>query len=128
MEPVRLRHRSRIMINSKLILRWSVMIFALSILLMPSVQASDEPETELGKVMEKMSGAFRRVRKQMADPSKNADSLGQVAIMKTQAEAAKKLTPAFTEDQPADKRPQFIADYKKSMDDLAAEIGKLEAA
>ncbi len=92
------------------------------------VRAADEPETELGKKMEKVGGAFRGVRRQASDASKNADSLAKVAIMKENLQAAMKLEPAKTADLPAGERKKFVADYQADMKKMLALVDKLEAA
>jgi len=114
-------------------------IFALvsALALMPVLQAQDaapkkmgpkEPQTELGDKMEKMQGAYRRLGRQIADATKNEDSLKLVAVMRENAEAALKLVPAFKAEQPADKQEKFMADYNEQMKSLIGDIGKLETA
>src|ERR1043166_10310159 len=55
--------------------RLLLMISVVALAFAPAIHAQDkdEPETELGKKMEKMSGAFRALRRQVEDSSKNAD-------------------------------------------------------
>jgi len=89
---------------------------------------ADEPETELGEHMEKMSGPFRRLRRQASDASKNANSLAQIAIIREHLEAALTLEPVMKEDIPAAKQAKFVADYKKKMREMIELIGKVEAA
>lgn len=88
----------------------------------------DEPETELGGKMDKMSGAFRALRRQAGDASKNADSLAKVAAIKENAQAALKLEPAKKADLPAAQQAKFVADYQAKMKDFIALTEKLEAA
>jgi soluble cytochrome b562 len=90
--------------------------------------ADDEPETELGGKMEKISGAFRALRRQIKDSSKNADSLARLATMRQNAEAAVKLEPAKKDEIPAGDQQKFVADYRAKMKDFIALIGKVEAA
>lgn len=95
------------------------------------VQAQDsgkEPETELGKNMEKMQGAFRRLGRLVKDASKNEDSLKQIAIIREHAEASAKLEPERKALVPADKQEKFVADYRAKMKSFLADLGKLEAA
>ncbi len=94
----------------------------------PVVRAADEPETELGGKMEKMSGAFRALRRQITDSSKNADSLAKLATIKSNAEASLKLEPAKKAEIPAADQKKFVADYKAKMKELIDLIGKVEAA
>lgn len=86
------------------------------------------PETELGKSMDRLNGAFRTLRRQITDPSKNADSLALVATIKTEAVAAKKEIPMKAADVPAAERAAFTARYQKGIDDLVAAVARLETA
>lgn len=85
-------------------------------------------ETPLGERMEKMGGAFRALRRQITDASKNADSLAKVATIRKNAEESLKFDPALAKDQPADKQKKFIADYQAEMKKFIELCGKLEAA
>lgn len=106
------------------------LLFALacSLAVSPAVRAADEPETELGGKMEKMSSAFRALRRQIADASKNADSLARVATIRQNAEAALKLEPAKKSEVPAAGQKKFVADYQAEMKKFIDMCGKLEAA
>jgi soluble cytochrome b562 len=92
-----------------------------------TVVAADQ-ETELGAKMDKMGGAFRALRRQIKDPSKNADSLAKVAAIKENAIASMKLDPAMKASIPADKQKKFVADYQAKMKEFIALTEKLEAA
>ncbi len=93
----------------------------------PAINAA-EPETELGGKMDKMSGAFRALRRQVADATKNADSLAKVATIKENAQAALKLEPAMKADKPAAEQKQFVADYQTEMKKTIALLDKVAAA
>ena len=86
------------------------LLIALSLALAAGPAARAD-ETPLGERMEKMGGAFRALRRQINDASKNADSLAKVATIRKNAEESLKFDPALAQDQPADKRQKFIADY-----------------
>jgi soluble cytochrome b562 len=87
-----------------------------------------KPETELTKRMDKMNGAFRKLRRQATDAAKNADSLEQVAILREFATESTKLEPAKAAIIPEAARPQWVADYQAKMKELLTTIDKLEAA
>ncbi len=99
-----------------------------------SVRAADHPmkhdddETELGDHMEKMSSAYKKLNREIADPSKNEDSLKFLAVIHAQAEAALKLEPAKAADIPADQRPKFVENYQKKMQAFIGDIEKVQAA
>ena len=85
-------------------------------------------ETELGNTMEKMNGAWRKLRKQAGDAASNAASLELVATIRACAEKALTFRPARVEDVPAADREKFVADFQKQIRELIAQVGKLEEA
>jgi len=85
-------------------------------------------ETELGKTMEKMNGAWRKLRKQAGDATANAASLELVATIKACGEKALAFKPAKVADVPAADQEKFVADYQQEMKEFLAQVGKLEAA
>jgi hypothetical protein len=78
--------------------------------------------------MEKMGGAFRALRRQISDASKNADSLAKLAVIRQNAEASVKLEPAMAKDVPAAKKQEFVARYQAEMKKFLDLVGKVEAA
>ncbi len=87
-----------------------------------------KPETELTKKMDKMNGAFRKLRRQAGDATKNAESLELVALLREMSAASVKLEPARLATIPEAGRKQWLADYQAKMGELQAQIDKLEAA
>lgn len=95
------------------------------------LQAADggkDPETELGKVMEKMGGTFRRLGRQIKDASKNQDSLQAVATLRDAAKASLKHEPMLKAKQPASEQAAYVERYKKKMNEMIALLDQLEAA
>lgn len=88
----------------------------------------EHKETQLESSMDKLSGAFKKLRRQVADPAKNEDSLALLTTIRAAAEESTKYEPAMTADLPADKRAAFVASYKKSMQELLVQVDALEAA
>lgn len=86
------------------------------------------PETELGRHMEKMNDAMRTLRTQVADASKNAESLKLVATIKENATAGLKLEPAKKKEVPAADQAKFVAGFKEQLQKAIDLVGKLEAA
>ena len=111
-------------------IRLSLLALACALMAAPiHVQAADkEPETELGTKMDKMGAAFRALRRQAKDSSKNADSLAKVAIIKENAVASLKLEPAKKATVPAADQKKFVADYQAKMKEFIALTDKLAAA
>ena len=89
---------------------------------------ADEPETELGGKMEKIGGAFRALRRQISDATKNENSLTRLATIRQNAEAALKLEPAMKAAKPAGEQQKFVEDYRADMKKFIELCGKLEAA
>ena len=85
-------------------------------------------ETELGSKMEKMGGAFRALRRQINDASKNEDSLAKLKTIRDMAEASIKLDPAMKADKPAGDQAKFVADYQADMKKFLAKVDATMAA
>jgi cytochrome c556 len=94
----------------------------------PATPRQEEDRTELGEHMGKIGRAFRALGREVNDPTKNEDALKQVAIIRTNAEAATKLQPAKATDVSEDQKPKFLADYGEKMKGFLADVNSLEAA
>lgn len=94
----------------------------------PAAAAEKKPETELTQKMDKMNGAFRKLRRQAGDASKTAESLELVATLREMSVASARLEPARAVTIPEAGRKKWIADYQAKMGELQAQIDKLEAA
>lgn len=87
-----------------------------------------EDTTPLGQRMEKMGKAERAIRSAVADPTKNQETLVQVAAMRAAAEEALTFEPAKKAELSADQQAKFVANYKDKMKGFIEQLGKLEAA
>ena len=87
-----------------------------------------EEMTELGEHMDRLSGAFRKLRRQAGDPAHNAASLELVGEMREAAQAAEKLIPAKAADLPEAERAKFTAAYRRQMGRLLAQLKDIAAA
>jgi hypothetical protein len=114
--------------KNRLLLLTAAFALAFSPIVQAQEKKSEEPETELGAKMEKMGGAFRALRRQIADPSKNQDSLAKIATIKQNAQAGLKLEPAKKAEIPAAQQAKFVADYQAKMKEFIALTEKVEAA
>jgi soluble cytochrome b562 len=95
----------------------------------PAAPAKEKKEdTELTKKMDKMNAAYRKLKKQAADATKNAESLQLVATMREYATAGSKLEPLKLTEIPEADRAKMLEGYKAKMKDFLAGIDKLEAA
>jgi soluble cytochrome b562 len=90
--------------------------------------AHEEKKTELGEKMSAFAKAFKALRLQVTDATKNESSLKLVATMRENAEAAAKLEPAKKVEVPAADQAKFEADYAEQMKNFIADIAKLEDA
>jgi len=111
--------------------KFLTLFLALAVLLpaLPSLRAADDKkETELETTMGKMNGAFRKLRRQVLDASKNAESLELVASMRAASVKSTELIPALAADKPEAERAAFVAGYKKQMQEFMAALAPLEAA
>jgi hypothetical protein len=100
-------------------------VFALSIA--PAVHAQDEPETELGQKMEKISSAWRVAKRQLPESSKNADTLTKLATVKENMVAATKLEPDLAKSKAAGEKAKFVADYQAKMKEEIKKIDEVIA-
>src|SRR6195952_1736117 len=87
-----------------------------------------EEDTELGKTMETLNKAWRKLRKQVTDPASNASSVELVAIVKEQSEKALTLQPDKAKDLPEADRPKYIQAYQDKMKEFTAKLDKLSDA
>lgn len=87
-----------------------------------------EPNTPLTDQMEKIGGAYRKLGNLVKDPTKNAEALAQVAIIKEAAMAGLKFEPAKKADVPAADQAKFVADFQAKMKEFLATVDKLETA
>jgi soluble cytochrome b562 len=88
----------------------------------------DEPKTPLGKKMTAMNTAFKAVGRQVEDPSKNASTLEQIAIMETNAKSSLTLEPEKKAKVPAGDQAKFVSDYQAEMKQFLVSVDKLKAA
>jgi len=86
-----------------------------------------EELTALGEQMEQMSSAFRRLRRQAAEPAFNESSLELVASMQQAAKVARALIPVKADELPEAERARFITAYQQRMDKLIAALEELGA-
>lgn len=101
----------------------------LALAVVPGLRAQDkDQDTPLELKMQKMNTAFRKLRTQVSDSTKNEDSLAQVAILKENATAALQLTPKKAADIPAADQAKFVADYQAELKKLLGTIDQLDAA
>jgi cytochrome c556 len=89
---------------------------------------ADKPETELTRQMDGINGAFRKLRRQVADAGRNAESLELVATMRRHAAASVDEVPAKAANIPEADRAKWTADFKARMREMLGTIDKLEAA
>lgn len=88
---------------------------ALAIAAGVQAQPGKEEQTELGATMDKMSKSWRKAKNQIADTTKNADTVDQLTALKQGMEASLKFEPARKADVPAAEQGKFVADYQAKM-------------
>jgi soluble cytochrome b562 len=94
----------------------------------PAVSTDTEKKTDLELRMDRISKAFRKLRKQVADPTQNASSLTLVSQMQAAVTEAADLTPEKADDVPPDQRAKFMDDYKAGIKGMQDEFAKLADA
>jgi hypothetical protein len=108
-------------------------LLALILALSPAVTRAegDKPkhdDTELGKSMDTLSKAWRKLRRQAADPAQNADSLALLVTIQAAANENLKYTPDLARDIPAEKRDKFVAGYRAKMQEMIKAFAEVETA
>jgi soluble cytochrome b562 len=88
----------------------------------------DRPDTDIEKAMDKMAGAYRKLRRQVTDPAQNAASLELVVAVKAGATEARKYTPLKADDLPEPERVAFVENFQRKMDEFLGTAGRLEDA
>jgi soluble cytochrome b562 len=91
-------------------------------------KSSAAEQTELGLRMEDINASWRRLRRQVSDPTQNAASLALIAKIREAAKGTEQMAPAKTVDIPEAKRAKFQADYAAGMEKFFGQIDALEAA
>jgi RecA/RadA recombinase len=94
----------------------------------PAGAPDEDKKTEIEMRMDKVGKAFRKLRKQVADPTQNASSIDLVATMVANLKEAAGFTPEKAADLPEDQREKFVADYKAGLKDMETTLGKLSDA
>jgi soluble cytochrome b562 len=90
--------------------------------------ADDDKKTDLEVRMDRMGKAYRKLKRQVADPTQNDASLQLVATMQAALKEAMDLTPAKTADLPADQQAKFVDDFKAGIKGMQDEVTKLSDA
>jgi hypothetical protein len=118
------------LINQTMKIRLSLLAVACALAVAPvsTTFAADKEETELSQKMDKMSGPFRALRRQIKDSAKNADSLEKLKTIKEYAQAALKLEPAQKATVPAADQAKYVAAYHAQMKEFIGLVSKVEAA
>jgi soluble cytochrome b562 len=94
----------------------------------PAGTPSEDEKTDLEVRMDHMGKAYRKLKKQVADPAQNASSLQLLATMQNAAKEALEFTPAKTADLPADQQAKFVEDFKAGLQGMQDEFTKLSDA
>ena len=89
---------------------------------------ASEEITELGEQMDRMSGAFRKLRRQAGDATMNAASIELLGVMRQAAETAQTFVPAKAADLPESERAKFTKAYRAQIDKLLAALSQTETA
>lgn len=93
---------------------------------MPALCLAQDSPLE-GK-MQILARGMRKLTQQGTDPSRQAENISLLESLRKAAEDSKQLQPRKTADIPADRREQFLADYRAQMDKLAGTFNEIEEA
>jgi soluble cytochrome b562 len=98
-----------------------------------ALHAEDKPQAEsedsdLGDAMSAMNGAFKKLRRQVADPKQNEASLALVAKLRKACVEAATILPEKIGHLPAKDQAAAKADYADKMKELIASVDDLATA
>ncbi len=103
---------------------------------MNSARAEEEPRkgvakgpkktTPLADHMIEITRAMRKIKRNLADPRKNGDSLELLDAVQKHALAAKSMTPSKAKKLPAQERGKLLKAYREGMIELLKELLDLE--
>jgi hypothetical protein len=85
-------------------------------------------ENPLHDAMEAMGKAFKALKAQVSDPTKNESSLQLVVELERHTLAAKSMTPRGATTRPTNERAKYLADYRVDMANLLRVELELEEA
>lgn len=89
---------------------------------------TDEEKTPLGLRMTAMNAALRQITAQVADPSKNASTLEQVAIFQTNATEAMTFKPEKMAQVAEGEQEKFVMDFQEGIKGLLVTVDSLKVA
>ena len=101
---------------------------AMCVLQAEDPRKQSQEETELEGKMNKMADAWRKLKRQVADGTKNADSLQLLATIRAATEESAKLIPAKAADFSGVDHAKFVADFQAKMKTLGDKFAQLEEA
>jgi soluble cytochrome b562 len=98
--------------------------------LVRTVAAADDKvkKGELHEHMEAMDGAMKKLRRSLKDAAQKDESLKQIEAFVKAAKACRDMTPSEAAKKPEADRAKYVEEYKKQMDAVIAEMGKMETA
>lgn len=105
----------------------TLVVLALTLTRTASAQ-SDEDKTPLGMRMTAMNAALRQITAQVADPSKNASTLEQVAIFQTNATEAMTFKPEKMAQVAEGEQEKFVTDFQEGIKGLLVTVDSLKVA
>jgi soluble cytochrome b562 len=104
-------------------------LFVLALTLTRTAAAqTDEEKTPLGLRMTAMNAALRQITAQVADPSKNASTLEQVAIFKSNAAEAMTFKPEKLAEVAEGEQEKFVMDFQEGIKGLLVTVDSLKVA
>lgn len=90
-----------------------------------ALRAADDDQTALGAKMEKIGGAWRKVKAQISDSSKNEDTLAKLAIVKENLVASEKEEPELAKTKSGAEKDKFVADFRAKLKEETDRVDKI---
>jgi len=103
------------------------LLATLALLSFPSFLLAQE-DSPLEGQMKIFARGMRQLTQQVADPAKQQENIVLLEALKKAATDSKTLDPRKTASIPADKRENFLTDYRHELDELSDAFNQVEEA
>lgn len=96
--------------------------------MLTSPVTAEDKGTPIDEEMNIIASGQKKLRRQIKDASKNEDSIKLLLEMQIATIKSKQFKPKSTEKVPSAEQAKYLADYHKGMNELLAELVKIEEA
>jgi soluble cytochrome b562 len=103
------------------------LLITLALLVFPTFLQA-QADSPLEGQMKILARGMRQLTQQVADPAKQQENIILLETLKKAVTDSKTLEPRKTASIPADKRDNFLSDYRQELDELSGAFDQVEEA